>query len=148
MIKELIFRKIISILDQRIVRTRRAIELAKESRDNETKSSVGDKYETGRTLMQLEVEKNRILLIKTEKLKAELSGIDLHKQVEKVDYGSLVITSQNNYFISAAIGKIELDNKDYFCISLASPMGNLLYGRKVGDKIVFRGKEFTITELA
>ncbi len=148
MIKELIFRKIISILDQRIVRTRRAIELAKESRDNETKSSVGDKYETGRTLMQLEVEKNRILLIKTEKLKAELSGIDLHKEVEKVDYGSLVITSQNNYFISAAIGKIELDNKDYFCISLASPMGNLLYGRKVGDKIVFRGKEFTITELA
>jgi hypothetical protein len=34
------------------------IQLAIESRDNETKSNVGDKYETTREMMQLEIEKN------------------------------------------------------------------------------------------
>lgn len=147
MIKEQLFKQIISILDERIEMARTAINSAKDSRDNETKSSVGDKYETGRTLMQLEVEKNRVQLNKTEKLKIELSKINLNKRFEKVEFGSLVTTTQNNYFISTAIGKIEINKNSYFCISLASPIGKLLYNQKAGNKFSFRGKEETITKI-
>lgn len=146
-IKQSILNKIIHQLDTKIESAKQAIQSAKESRDSETKSSVGDKYETGRTLMQLEVEKNRVQLNITEKLKAELSKIDLHKKFKLVEFGSLVLSSQNNYFISSALGKIEIENEYYFCISLASPIGKLLHTKKIGDKIIFNGKEIDITAI-
>jgi len=147
MIKEQLLRKIISLLDQRIELVRVAIDSAKESRDNETKSSVGDKYETGRTLMQMEVEKNRIQLTKTESLKNELLKINLHKKFDQVEFGSLVKTSQNNYFISSALGKIEVNNEIFYCISLASPIGKLLHTKKEGDQFSFQGKEILINNI-
>lgn len=147
MIKEQIFQEIISLLNQRIELARLAIDAAKESRDNETKSSVGDKYETGRTLMQLEVEKNRVQLNKTENLKNELLKIDLHKTFEQVEFGSLVISSQNNYFISSAMGKIEINGDIYYCISLASPIGKLLQNKKVNDTFRFQGKDELIKDI-
>ena len=124
-----------------------AIASAKESRDNETKSSVGDKYETGRTLMQMEVEKNRALLNKTEILKAELLKIDPTKKCSKVEFGSLIITSENNFFICSAIGKIELDSSDYFCISLASPIGKQLRNKEIGDSFIFQAKKASILDI-
>ncbi len=147
MIKEQLIYKIMHLLDQRIEQAKKAIQTAKESRDNETKSSVGDKYETGRTLMQMEVEKNRVQLNITEKLKAELSKINIHKNFDKVEFGSLVKTNENNYFISAALGKIELADEIYFCISMASPIGKLLHNRRVGNTFVFQGKEVKISDI-
>lgn len=147
MIKEQLFSKIIALLDVRIESARQAIQSAKESRDNETKSSVGDKYETSRTLMQLEVEKNRVQLTKTEMLKTELLKINLSKKFEAVEFGSLVITSQNNYFISSAIGKIEVGKESYYCISLASPIGKQLHTKRAGGRFLFQGKEIRITEI-
>lgn len=147
MIKEQIFNQIIELLNQRITEAKHAINSAKESRDNETKSSVGDKYETGRTLMQLEVEKNRAQLNKTEFLKTELSKIDLKKKFDKVEFGSLVKTSQNNYFIASALGKFTFEDEFYFCISLASPIGKLLHAKQVGQKFSFQGKDIEILEI-
>jgi transcription elongation GreA/GreB family factor len=147
MIKELLLQKIISLLDQRIELVRIAIESAKESRDNETKSSVGDKYETGRTLMQMEVEKNRIQLKKTENLKHELLQIETGKKSSVVEFGSIVKTTQNNYFISSALGKIEINNEIYYCISLASPIGKLLNTKQVGDQFPFQEKVNRINEV-
>lgn len=146
-IKQALLEKINQLLDEKIEMAKQAIQSAKESRDNETKSSVGDKYETSRTLMQTEVEKNRVQLNKTEFLKTELSKIDIHKSFDKVEFGSLVKTNPNNYFISAAFGKIELADKIYFCISMASPIGKLLHTKKAGDTFVFQGKEVEISEV-
>lgn len=145
--KQQLFDKIITLLDQRIEQAQQAIKSAKESRDNETKSSVGDKYETGRTLMQMEVEKNRVQLRKTEMLKAELLKIELHKKYSQVEFGSLIKTTQMNYFISAALGKIVLQNETFFCISLASPIGQMLHKKTVGDNFYFQGRSFEITDI-
>lgn len=146
-IKKLILTKIIEIIDTQIESTKLALEAAKESRDNETKCSVGDKYETSRTMMQLEVEKNRVLLNQSLKIKNQLTQIKLHKTSETIQFGNLVLTNHENYFIAFAVGKIEIGDNEYYCISLASPGGNLLKNKKRGDKIKFRGKELTITEV-
>lgn len=148
MIKQQLFEKIRTLLDQRIAEANQAIVSAKESRDNETKSSVGDKYETGRTLMQQEVEKNRVLLRKTEKFKNELNKINLIRSHEKVEFGSLVRTDQNNYFIISALGKMDVANETFFCISLASPIGKALHNKKAGETFLFQGKNITITNIS
>ncbi len=146
-IKESIFNQIMEIIDDRIETIKLAIDSARESRDNETKCTVGDKYETGRSMMQFEMEKNRVQLNKTLNLKNELSQINLHKKNNKVTLGSLVNVSNGSYFISIGIGKLEVANKTIYSISLASPIGELLNNKKVGDKFEFQGKEITIIEI-
>ncbi|QIA08735.1 GreA/GreB family elongation factor [Draconibacterium halophilum] len=147
MTKEKLYTKIIALIDERIELAHLAIASAKESRDNETKSSVGDKYETSRTLMQQEVEKNRIQLHKAERLKTELGNINLKQKSSTVEFGSLVSCTTNTYFISTALGKIVVDGESCYCISLASPIGKVLHNKRAGDKVSFMGKRIEIVAI-
>jgi len=146
-IKNNILKAINITLDEKIQLAKHTIESAKESRDNETKSSVGDKYETGRTLMQFEVEKNRAQLEKIKRLKSELSKIDLQKVFNRVEFGSVVTANKGIYFVSAGLGKVAVDNKQYYCISLASPLGKMLYDKNKGDQFQFNGTTFFIENI-
>ena len=145
--KEQILKKIIETIDKQIEASKQAVSAAKESRDNESKCSAGDKYEVGRTMVQLELEKSRVLLNKSLKLKNELTQLDLKRKHERVNSGSLVITNQGNYFISIGVGKIEIENRLYYAISLASPIGEKLYGKSKGETLSFQGKEIEILEI-
>lgn len=146
-LKQSTLTKIMQIINERIESAKQAIASAKESRDNETKSSVGDKYETGRAMMQMELEKNRVQLNKVLRIKNELEQIDPHKKYNRVEFGSLVKASNGTYFISTAIGKLNITDNTIYSISLASPIGKLLYNKKAGDKFKFQGKEISILEI-
>jgi transcription elongation GreA/GreB family factor len=146
-LKSLILNRLKEIIDEKTAIIKIEIELALETRDNETKSNVGDKYETTREMMQLEIEKNLVQLHKFEILKNELSKIDVYKTHNKVEYGSMVITSENKYFISIGLGKIEIENDAVYCISLNSPIGKILNNKKAGEKVNFQGKAITITNI-
>jgi len=146
-LKAQIIELLIGQIDKKIVLLKQTIQAARESRDNETKSSVGDKYETGRAMVQMELEKNQVQLSKTEAFKSSLLKIDLHKINDVVEFGSLVYTAQDNYFISIPFGKIKIDETSVFCISPVSPVGKMLLGKQVGDKVPFQGKEIVLTEI-
>jgi len=146
-LKALILNQIIDLLDDKIEILKNDIESIMESRNNETKSSAGDKYETGREMMQMEIEKFDIQLARTLVLKKELSHINIEKQYKKVEFGSLVFTNQGNYFISVALSKIELNNEIFHPISSGSPIGQALQDKKVNDTLQFQGNEITIVDI-
>lgn len=146
-LKEILVNQLNVILDKRIETANRDIQLAIESRDNETKSTAGDKYETGRAMVQFELEKNKVQLNKAIQLKNQLLQIDLHKKYKKAVFGSVVKTAQDNYFISIGLGKINVGDDSYIAISLASPIGMLLNNKKEGDFFSFQDKKITITEI-
>ncbi|WP_372645718.1 hypothetical protein, partial [Ancylomarina sp.] len=75
-LKSLVYHKILEELDRKIEVIRGAIASAKDARNNDTKSSAGDKFETGREMMQIEIEKNEVLLNQTAKNRKELARID------------------------------------------------------------------------
>lgn len=145
--KLLILNKLHKIIDGKLDVANNAIKLAKEARNNDTKSSAGDKFETGRAMMQIEIENSSVQLNKALFNKTELSKINIKQAYDKVEFGSLVITNQGNYFISIGIGKLEIANKSYFCISLASPIGQILHAKKNGDTATFQNREFIIEEI-
>ena len=145
--KQLIYSKIQQLLDDKIETLKEEIESTKEARNNDTKSSAGDKYETGREMMQIELDKNEAQLNKTVKLKSELSKINILKEYNKVEFGSLVVTNQGTYFISIGIGKVDINNENYYSISLASPIGKLLLNKEIGNKIKFQNREFKILNI-
>ena len=146
-LKSLILKRLIDTIDEKAAIVKSEIQLAIETRDNETKSNVGDKYETTREMMQLEIEKNMLQLNKYDLQKNELLKINIQKTHKKVELGSLVFTPENTYFISIGLGKIETENEAVYCISLISPIGKTLQSKKAGEKINFLGKEIFLTKI-
>lgn len=137
-----------SVIEKQIVTAQNAIASAEESRNNETKSSVGDKYETGRAMMQNEIAKNQAQLAKATQFKMELAQIIPDKKNEIVEQGSLVMTNHGNfYIINTGLGKIKLEDITYYAISLASPIGHVIGHKKVGDELSFQNRKYVIKEI-
>ena len=124
-----------------------AIASAEEAKLNETKSTAGDKFETGRAMMQVEQEKGELQLAKSTQLLAVLKQIDPKTNYDKVNFGAIVYTSQYNYFISIGIGRVKLNQKDFYVISALSPIGALLMDKKIGQIIEFRDQRIAIEQI-
>lgn len=135
-------------LQDKIHMLQSALKSIAEARDNETKSSVGDKYETGRAMMQLEEEKYRTQLAQVIQSKTILDRIDIMQVAEIVKSGSLVETDSGWYFLTIAIGKVKQENRTYFVISTESPIGRLLLHKKVGDQVEFQGRKLAILNIS
>ena len=138
---------LIENLNNKIEILKRDIAETIEARNNDTKSSAGDKFETGREMMNVEIQKAEKLLATTAKLVEELKLINLQNTNKKVVYGSVVFTNNGNYFISIAYGKIDIEEGVFYAISLASPIGKLLHNKQEGDVFSFQGKEFVIENI-
>jgi transcription elongation GreA/GreB family factor len=136
-----------SFIDERIATAKAAIQMAQASANEETKSSAGDKYETGRAMAQLEIENSSVQLAEALKQKQILDQLKLEDDTTAVRLGSLVFTSRGNYFLAIPAGKMEMDEIDYYAISPASPIGAMLMGLKTGASITFNKKEIVIEKI-
>ncbi len=145
--KAKVYNKLITIVDERIDMASKAIKVIDESHESETKSSAGDKFETGRTMMQAERQKSETQLRRAMDLKNDLVKVKMTRRYDEVDFGSMVITNKGTYFMAIGLGKVDVEGKPYFCISFASPIGQLLKDKKVGDTIVFRENKIKIKEI-
>ena len=104
--------------------------------ESESKSSAGDKHETGRAMIQLEREKLGEQIKKAEKNQATLHQLKQYKSSEIVRFGSAVQTNKANYYIAIATDSYTIKSALFHCISPQSPIGTLLLGKKVGDQLV------------
>ena len=128
------------MLEQKIKTVQQSVSSIQEARNNETKSSAGDKYETGRAMMQAELNKQDLLLQQLRQQQADILKIKKTKSSEKIAFGSWVETNQGNFLIAVGIGKVE----ETFIISLASPLGKTLKGLKKGEKTIFQNNEYQV----
>jgi hypothetical protein len=146
-IKSLLYDYCVEYVSMRIAHVQTAIDAASESGNDETKSSAGDKHETGRAMMQLEQEKNSKQSFEVLELKKMLEKINPLQDSKTVIFGSLVITDKGSFYISIGVGKIIIDNIIYYAISPLSPLGMVLIGGKQGNKINFNSQIYTIKEV-
>jgi hypothetical protein len=142
-----IHQTIVTILSDSILQATRDYELAKESRDSDTKSSAGDKFETGREMMQREMDKISATLDQYKNQVNLLSKINLHRNYPVVDLGGLISTDQGIYYLSIGLGRIEINSEQIYAISLDSPIGQLFKGKRVGDTVNFRDNILKINQL-
>ena len=146
-IKSELYGLCIAYVKQRIDTAKEAINDAQQAAGEETKSSAGDKYETGRAMMQLEIEKNMVQLNEAQKLKQVLHTIDPAKQTKVVQSGSLVITDQGIFYLSISAGQLKADQKTFFAIAANSPIGIQLMGKSAGTAFSFNKKNYLIQEV-
>ncbi len=99
---------------------------------NDTKSSMGDKYETGREMLQQEINNLQIQLNEVLKQQDFLKTI-LVKPFDKSEKGAVVKTEKGLFFISVSLGEITFENQKTICISPESPLAKAMNGKQKGE---------------
>ena len=146
-IKHQLYAQCLSYVEQRIATAREAIQVAQTAANEETKSSSGDKYETGRAMAQLEIEKNSEQLEAAKKLQETLAHINPDKETPIVQAGSLVTTNHGKFFIAIPAGQLTEQDEVYFAVSSSSPIANQLFGLTPGMRFVFNQKSFVVEQV-
>lgn len=146
-IKQKLYNKCQAILNQRLQVVQQAVFDIQNSLQYEIKSSAGDKHETGRAMLQLEREKVGLQLAEIQKQFELLNKINPEIIVTTIALGSVVFTSQSNYFVAISTGEIKLDNQQFYAISPATPIGQLLLSKTKGDSIKYRNEDISILEV-
>ena len=95
-----------AFIEQRIAAARTAMQAAQESSSSETKSSAGDKYETGREMANAERDRNAAHLQQARRLQAELARINPDAPCDTVRPGALVTTDLGRFYISISAGQL------------------------------------------
>ncbi|WP_179345022.1 hypothetical protein [Winogradskyella ursingii] len=132
--------------DKRIRGYKNEIELIKESIESNDKVS-SEEDESGNSKLLDDLEKNMNYLNEAQKTREQLQLIRPNLFSDSAVLGSVVKTETRVFFIAISIGKIELEGNDYYIISLASPIGQLLKQKKKGDGFEFNGEHYIITEV-
>src|SRR5271169_541260 len=97
-LKEQLYKLCIDYVYKRITEARQAIDDAQDSADEDTKSSAGDKYETGREMMQQVADRGQAQLNEANKLMVALSTIPYNISHSSADTGSLVTTNYGKFY--------------------------------------------------
>ncbi len=134
-------------VDSRMKKLQLIMSDLQESLLSETKSSAGDKHETGRAMLQLEREKTGNQLAEVLKLKEMLKKVDINSIGTSVRLGSVVYTDHTNYFIAISAGQLIFNSTSFFAIAPNTPIGKLMIGKKAGDEIIFNGKRIIIDKI-
>ena len=147
--RQTVLRIIESRIQARLDDLKLAIHIAQESRNGEEKSSAGDKYETGRAMVQIElenlekqvalVEKQLIDLKRWSKKPGSLSAVGGHL---------LHLKSKPSIFIGPSLGLIQTEGIAFMAVSVFAPLGQRLLGMKTGESRGFNGVEYKLEELA
>ena len=136
-----------SFIKNRLVRINSSIDSLQEALTSETKSSAGDKHETGRAMIQLEREKLGNQLAEAQLLQELFKKIPLQSSSSQVGLGSLVLTDQQNYYMGISAGELKIDGVSYFAIAPNTPIGKLLLGKVVDDVVVFNSRKIIIQQI-
>ncbi len=147
-LKEKIFQAAIRQLKEKISLLQQERKAVSEGILEDTKSSAGDKFETGREMMTQDLKTIESTI---EKLQEDLEEIyrvqSIKSNSEAVREGSLIQLGTDFFLISASIGQLEVDGKKYFLLSRNSPLGQVLIGKKKGENVLFRGKPQAILDV-
>ena len=125
----------------RLDAARAGMAAAQESSNSETKSSAGDKYETGRAMAQQERDRHAAQLHEAQLLLGALQKINPELASDTVRLGALASTSLGLFYVSISAGRLATSaGQDFMAVSPAAPLAVALHGRRAGEEVVFNGK--------
>jgi len=146
-IKANLYQFCLSHIENKHDQLQESIDDAQNSLSSESKSTAGDKHDTGRAMMHLEIEKKGQQLAELEKLKRVMIQFSPNKLNSTIDLGTAIRTNHGNYFLSIGIGRIELEDEIFYAISLASPLAQNIKNSYPTKAFEFLNKSYSIKEI-
>ncbi|HXA01091.1 MAG TPA: hypothetical protein VNW99_03830 [Cytophagaceae bacterium] len=145
-IKKDVLNKCIEMQTNVVNTAKKAMDEAQESA-NEEKGSTEEKFDSFRESMQIARDMHARQVAEGIDGLGLLKRISIVPLIDHVKLGAIVCTTLQNYFISASLGEIEHDGKNYMAISTMTPLYQSLAGKQKGDKFNFRDGEYKITNV-
>jgi hypothetical protein len=145
--KELIHAECLRILADKAAVMQSAWDEMREAAANDTKSTAGDKHETSRAMMQIEQDRLGKQMQDLQHQRALLSALHPSEKSEDLISGSLVLTSKGWFYMAIPLGKVSLNDEEYFIVSPQSPIGQQLLHKKVGSSFKLMNADYTIVEI-
>jgi hypothetical protein len=143
--KKHLIERVKAVIEERLQELDRQFSELQQALLSDTKSSAGDKHETSRAMTQLEQEKLGKQLHELNHMRSTFLRINSTDQFDAIQIGHLIMTSEGWYYLCVPLGKVIIDERlTLFCLSPLSPLGNLLLGKKEGDKLTFNSREIEI----
>ena len=130
-----IYEALVKVIQERGTEMQVAWNELMESNKQEGKSSAGDKHETAAAQVHLELEKMGKQMQEHNRKVEEVERFHPSKisSTSEVRAGSLVETNNGWFYVITSLGKLTTPSGDCFIISAASPIGQALLGKKVGE---------------
>ncbi len=147
-IREQLYILCVEHVKKRETEIRTVIAEAQEASENETKSSAGDKFETGREVLQQEIEMNLARLNELHKMQTILDRIIPAQKEHIASNGSVVYTNNGNFYLAIGAGKLKVGDTPFYAVSVESPVGSKLAGKTAGQEFSFNDKKFVIEKVA
>jgi hypothetical protein len=146
-LKKELYDQCVSYVRKRMDAAELGIKEAQKASNEDTKSSAGDKYETGRAMMQQETNRNLAQLNEANKLMVALNRMGTTGTSANAETGSVIITNNGDFYLAISAGTLSVNGKTYFAVSPASPIGVVLAGKKAGDSFILNNKQYKIEEV-
>ena len=124
-------------LNQKLAYQKDTLQAAITSRNLDTKSSAGDKFETSREMAQIEITKIEAEILKTQQFIQHLT----------TNTAQLVITDRSIFFIAIAFGKLMVSGAEVFCISNSAPICQALVNTKTSQQFEFGGVPYKVLDI-
>ncbi|MBP5413122.1 MAG: hypothetical protein J6Y47_07700 [Bacteroidales bacterium] len=124
----------------------------KEKAANELQEQINaygqnkDRYDSFRTKLTRSKEQLQLQQLQAMNTLKALYQIPKESR-QKVEYGAIVVTDKQRFFIAVGMGKITCAEKDYFVISAAAPIFAVMQGKKVNDEFTFNKVKHKITAI-
>jgi len=134
----------ISIVSQKIERIKAELDDLNDGNAQNSKSTAGDKHDTERAMVHIEIEKLSKSLSVEYAILNDLEQIKADNVNSVVSNGSLIETSRGIFLIGAACGKVSVESASIFCISPYSPLAKELIGKSSGERVIINANIFEI----
>ena len=135
------------LIDSRIQSTQEELEHLNRTAEEETKSSMGDKYETGRAMVQQEIDKQHSTLVNLIQMQNQLNQFDPSKSDDSVQQGSLIHTNHGWIYVMVGLGNIEVEGKEVIVISPAAPVVNFLQKALSQGESTLNGRKYEVKQI-
>ncbi|MFC5282667.1 hypothetical protein [Pedobacter alpinus] len=143
-IKQQVFEKCDIVLNTKVEELQTDVVQLRLGIANDSKSSMGDKYETSREMMQQEINRLEQQISINKQQLFMLKSSKTVQQSSHITKGSLVETSIGNFLIAASFGELKLKEFSCFVISEAAPIAQLLMGKSNNEQIEINKKQVNI----
>ena len=109
-----------------------------DSRNSDTKSSAGDKFETSREMAQIEIHKLETEIFKTQQF--------INNLLSKAS--QFIITDKGAFLIAIPFGKLILNDTTVFCISNSAPIAKPLINTTISAQFNYGGVEYSVIDIS
>ena len=143
--RDFILKHLLDHVDKDLAEAKARMASLKESLDAESKSSAGDKHETGRAMIHLEQERVQDTVGRLEHMRGILiQRASQDKAIQRVSPGALVETTGPWVLVGVPLGKVQLPDTLVLCVGAEAPLAQQWRGAQPGDQVALGPQKLTI----